>query len=112
MVLILGSLASDTVSRRRFQKGSVFMNRTKTHWLCSFSEYVLNAQGVEIRARRQIVLSPVKEGGRTVNLQAGRLIGSEIAAALAEQNADYSDCLTTINEKGSGVAISQAFVIA
>jgi hypothetical protein len=47
------------------------------------------------------------------NLEAGRLVGSEIQAALAataaEQKSDYSDCLTTIKTKGSGEALSQAF---
>ena len=50
-----------TVARRRFQRGSVFLNRTKTQWLGRYSEYVLDANGVEQRVRRQIVLSPVRK---------------------------------------------------
>jgi integrase len=50
-----------TVARRRFQRGSVFQNRTKTQWLGTYSEYVLDASGVEQRVRRQIVLSPVRK---------------------------------------------------
>ena len=50
-----------TVARRRFQRGSVFLNRTKTQWLGRYSEYVLDAHGVEQRVRRQIVLSPVRK---------------------------------------------------
>jgi integrase len=50
-----------TVARRRFQRGSVFQNRTKTQWRGTYSEYVLDASGVEQRVRRQIVLSPVRK---------------------------------------------------
>src|SRR5580700_8865664 len=56
-----------TVARRRFQRGSVFQNRTKTQWLGTYSEYVLDVAGVEQRVRRQIVLSPVrKQDGSSV----------------------------------------------
>jgi integrase len=50
-----------TVARRRFQRGSVFQNRTKTQWRATYSEYVLDANGVEQRVRHQIVLSPVRK---------------------------------------------------
>jgi integrase len=50
-----------TVARRRFQRGSVFQNRTKTQWRGTYSEYVLDASGVEQRVRRQLVLSPVRK---------------------------------------------------
>ena len=50
----------DSVSRRRFQKGNVFLNKSKTLWLGSYSEYVLDSRGVERRDRKQPVLCPVK----------------------------------------------------
>lgn len=53
----------DSVSRRRFQKGSVYLNESKTMWLGGYSEYVLDAHGVEKRIRKQSVLSPVKRDG-------------------------------------------------
>jgi integrase len=54
------------VSRRRFQKGSVYQNKPKTMWLGEYSEYVLNAHGVEKRIRKQVALSPVKRDGVTI----------------------------------------------
>jgi integrase len=53
----------DSVSRRRFQKGSVFLNKTKTMWLGSYAEYILDSHGVEKRKRREVVLCPVKNEG-------------------------------------------------
>jgi integrase len=50
----------ETVARRRFQKGSVFLNKTKTLWLGMYAEYVLDANGVERRERKQVTLSLVK----------------------------------------------------
>jgi integrase len=50
------------VARRRFQKGSVFLNKTKTQWLGMFAEYVLDSDGVERRIRKQVVLCPVRIG--------------------------------------------------
>ena len=38
-----------TVHRKRFQKGSVYMNANKTMWLGAYSEYVLDGHGVEQR---------------------------------------------------------------
>lgn len=65
----------DSVQRRRFQKGSVYQNRTKTLWLGSFAEYVLDAHGVEKRVRHQIVLTPVKSGEKiTGKREAQRLM--------------------------------------
>jgi len=52
----------NTVSRRRFQKGSVYLNKTKTQWLGMYAEYVLDSHGVERRNRKQIVLCPAKTG--------------------------------------------------
>ncbi len=54
----------DSVARRRFQKGSVFLNKTKTQWLGMYAEYVLDAHGVEVRKRKQVVLCPVKIGDK------------------------------------------------
>ena len=50
------------MARRRFQKGSVFLNKTKTQWLGMYAEYVLDSNGVERRIRKQVVLCPAKLG--------------------------------------------------
>jgi integrase len=50
------------VARRRFQKGSVFLNKTKTQWLGMYAEYVLDSNGVERRSRKQVILCPAKLG--------------------------------------------------
>ena len=42
------------------------MNAPKTLWLGSYSEYVLDAHGVEKRVRRQITLSSTKKGANNV----------------------------------------------
>jgi hypothetical protein len=55
-----------SVARRRFQRGSVFQNRTKTQWLGTHTEYVLDANGVEQRVRHQIVLSLVRKADGSV----------------------------------------------
>ena len=44
----------------------MFQNRTKTQWLGTYSEYVLDANGVEQRVRRQIVLSPVRKADGSI----------------------------------------------
>jgi integrase len=51
----------ESVARRRFQKGSVYLNKTRTMWLGMFSQYVLDSHGVERRARKQVVLGPVRK---------------------------------------------------
>jgi integrase len=56
----------ESVSRRRFQKGSVFQNKTKTMWMGDYSEYVLDAHGVEKRIHKQFALCPVKHDGVNV----------------------------------------------
>jgi len=56
----------DSVQRRRFQKGSVYQNRTKTLWLGSFAEYVLDTHGVEKRIRHQIVLTPARSREKVI----------------------------------------------
>lgn len=50
------------MARRRFQRGSVYLNKAKTQWLGMYCEYVLDEHGVEKRLRKQIVLCPVKLG--------------------------------------------------
>lgn len=52
------------MARRRYQRGSVFKNRTGTVWLGTYSEYVLDSNGVEIRKRRQVALGPVRKPDR------------------------------------------------
>ncbi len=54
------------MSRRRYQKGSVYKNVAETLWFGSYSEYALDKHGVEIRKRKQIVLSPVRDGDRAI----------------------------------------------
>lgn len=54
------------MQRRRFQKGSVFQNRTKTLWIGKFAEYVLDIHGVEKRIRHQVVLTPAKSGEKII----------------------------------------------
>lgn len=50
-----------TVARRRFQRGTVYLNNTKTQWLGAYSEYALDAHGVERRRRVRIILSPARK---------------------------------------------------
>lgn len=54
------------MARRRYQRGSVFQNRTKTAWLGAYSSYVLDLAGVEIRERKQIVLGTVHKADGTL----------------------------------------------
>jgi integrase len=54
-----------TVSRRRLQRGTVYLNSTKTQWIGAYSEYALDAHGVERRKRVRIVLSPARNGDGT-----------------------------------------------
>jgi len=53
----------ELVARRRFQKGSVYKNKAGTAWLGMYSEYVLDASGIEKRRRRFVVLGPVRKPG-------------------------------------------------
>lgn len=50
-----------TVARRRFQRGTVYLNPTKTQWIGAYSEYALDRHGVERRTRVRIVLSPARK---------------------------------------------------
>ena len=49
------------MARRRFQRGSVYLNKAKTIWLGMYAEYVLDSSGIEKRIRRQVVLGPVRK---------------------------------------------------
>jgi integrase len=55
-----------TVQRRRFQRGSVRLNKSKTLWVGEYCEYILDGHGVEKRLRHQIVLSPAKADDRAI----------------------------------------------
>ena len=54
------------MSRRRFQRGSVFQNKARTMWLGLYSEYSLDSHGVEKRIRKQITLCPVRTEERVI----------------------------------------------
>jgi integrase len=56
----------DSVQRRRFQRGSVRLNKSKTTWIGEYAEYVLDKHGAEKRIRHQIVLSPVRTEEKTI----------------------------------------------
>jgi integrase len=66
----------ETMARRRFQKGSVYQNQAKTVWLGTYSEYVLDANGVEKRKRKSVVLGPVRKpsGDQMRKREARRLL--------------------------------------
>jgi integrase len=65
----------DSVQRRRFQRGSVHLNKSKTTWIGEYAEYTLDKNGVEKRIRHQIVLSPVRiESNNIGKRQAQRLL--------------------------------------
>jgi len=53
----------ELVARRRFQKDSVYKNKAGTAWLGMYSQYVLDASGIERRKRRFVVLGPVHKPG-------------------------------------------------
>jgi integrase len=57
----------NSVQRKRFQKGSVYMNASKTMWLGAYSAYVIDSHGVEQRVRKQLTLSPVKVGDTKIS---------------------------------------------
>jgi integrase len=52
------------------------LNQARTVWLGMYSEYVLNSYGVENRARRQVVLGPVRrsDGTQMTKREAQRLL--------------------------------------
>src|SRR4029077_14925381 len=69
--------------RRRYQKGSVYLNAAKTMWIGSFMLYVLDANGFEKKQRQQIPLCPVRDAeGRNVTYrQAKKLLQPKLDIA-------------------------------
>ena len=43
----------------------MYLNKAKTQWIGAYSEYALDAHGVERRKRVRIVLSPARKGDGT-----------------------------------------------
>lgn len=65
----------ESVSRRRFQRGSVYKNKSGTMWLGSYADYVVDRHGVEKRIRHQVPLCPVRFGEKiTGKREAQRLL--------------------------------------
>jgi hypothetical protein len=99
--------ARTSISRRRFQKGSVFQNKTRTMWLGAYSEYVLDAHGVEKRIRRQVVLCPAKSGERPIGKrEAQRLlhphldrVNSSIASPASERKSATFEAFAEVWER-------------
>jgi integrase len=97
----------EPVSRRRFQKGSVYLNKARTVWLGSYAEYILDSHGVEKRVRKQIVLCAVKIGERLIGKrEAQRLlqpyldrVNSSLAAPAREQKSATFEAFVAIWER-------------
>lgn len=95
------------MARRRFQKGSVFLNKTKTLWLGMYSEYVLDSHGVEKRVRKQVTLCPVKVGDQiTRKREAQRMlqpyldrVNSSIASPARERKSATFEAFAAIWER-------------
>lgn len=90
------------MSRRRFQRGSVYLNKTKTLWLGMYSEYVLNAHGVETRIRKQVVLGTAAITKRKVRrLLQPHLdrVNSSLAESIRERKSATVDAFLTIWER-------------
>jgi hypothetical protein len=66
----------ETVARRRFQRGSVYKNRSKTVWLGAYAEYMLAPNGEEKRKRRTVVFCTVRKpnGSELTKREAQRLL--------------------------------------
>jgi integrase len=92
----------ESVSRRRFQRGSVYLNKTKTLWLGAYAEYVLSAHGVETRIRKQVVLSPATATKRNVRrLFQHHLdrVNSSLAESVRERKSATVDAFLKIWER-------------
>jgi hypothetical protein len=98
----------ETVARRRFQRGSVYLNKTKTVWLGMYSTYVLGSNGVERRKRKSINLGLVRKPDGQVmgKREAQRLlqpyldrINSSISAPSREQKDVTFDAFAVIWER-------------
>jgi Phage integrase, N-terminal SAM-like domain len=85
----------EDVARRRFQRGSVYKNKTRTMWLGIYAEYILDAHGAEKRIRKQVVLCPVKNGEQ--------VIGKREAQKLLQPYVDRMNCSlgTPVRERKS-----------
>ena len=96
------------MARRRFQHGSVFRNKSRTVWLGSYSEYVLDSNGVEKRERKQLVLGAVRKtsGGEMTKREAQRLlqpyvdrVNASIAAPVRERKSTTFEGFSKIWER-------------
>lgn len=66
----------------------MYLNEPKTQWLGAYSEYALDAHGVERRKRVRIVLSPVKKGdGATVRKNEAKNLLQPYVNRINEQSA-------------------------
>jgi integrase len=92
----------ESVSRRRFQRGSVYLNKTKTLWLGMYSEYILDSYGVEKRARKQVVLSPAtmtKRNARRLLQPHLDRVNSSLSQAARERKSATVDAFLGIWER-------------
>jgi len=98
----------ELVARRRFQKDSVYKNKAGTAWLGMYSQYVLDASGIERRKRRFVVLGPVhKPGGEEMReREAQRLlqpyldrVNSSISAPAREHKSATLEAFADIWER-------------
>jgi integrase len=91
----------EVVQRRRFQRGSVFLSKSKTQWLGMYSEYVRDTHGVEKRIRHQIVLCPAKKEGRS--------IGKKEAQKLLQPHVDKVNFSLSASDRERKTATFEAF---
>lgn len=54
------------MQRRRFQRGTVRQDKSKTLWMGEYVEYVLDVHGIEKRIRHSVVLGPTRNGEKTL----------------------------------------------
>ena len=66
----------NNLARRRFQRGSVFLNTAKTAWFGVLAEYRIDSTGTEKRMQKKIQLCPVRkpDGSVTTKREALRLL--------------------------------------
>ena len=97
----------DSVQRRRFQRGSVRLNKANTMWVGEYVEYVLDAQGAEKRLRHRVVLCPSKKDGiATGKREAQRLLqpyvdraNTALAAPVRERKSSTFEAFAEIWER-------------
>ena len=85
------STKGQSVQRKRFQKGSVYLNAMKKTWVGAYCECVLDAYGIEKRVRKQITLSPVKTGDTKIIFSARP--SSQAPAPLHSNSARASEAI-------------------